>query len=278
MFLTWLERRVAFGRPALVGVLVGLIVVMSHSAVAAPKAKQIPFWNDSEEASEFDADHSTWDSLLKKYVIKHDSGINRFDYDSVSSADKARLRDYIKLLEQMDPRQMAKDRQKPYWLNLFNASLVFQILESKPDESIKEISERKLRKKKRLTIALQKLSLDDIEHGILRPIFQDPRLHFALVGGTLGSANILSTAFTAENTDGLLNQNTKDFLAHSRGMAFNGERVVLSSIFKWYAKDFGENFEQMAEFLAQHLPEKKKRLLQVASNARYDYDWNLNKP
>lgn len=276
MQFTWLERGVASCRPLIV--LVAMIGAFTHSVSAAPEAKEIPFWNDSEEASEFDVDHSAWNTLLKKYVVKHESGINRFNYDSVTSIDKARLQNYIKLLEQMDPRQMAMERQKPYWLNLFNAVLVFQILESKPEESIKEISNRKLWKKKRLTIALQKLSLEDIEHGILRPIFKDPRLHFAMVGGTLGSANILNTAFTVENIEQLLNQNTKDFLAHSRGMAFNGERVILSSIFKWYANDFGEDFEQVKAFLSEHLPEEKKPLLSVASNARYDYDWSLNKP
>ncbi len=276
MQFTWLERGVASCRPLIV--LVFLISVFSHAVDAAQEAQEIPFWNDSEEASEFDVDHSAWNSLLNRYVVKHESGINRFDYDAVTSIDKARLENYIKLLEGMDPRQMAMDRQKPYWLNLFNAALVFQILQSKPEASIKEISSRKLWRKKRLTIALQKLSLEDIEHGILRPIFKDPRLHFAMVGGTLGSANILNQAFTVDNIEELLNQNTKDFLAHSRGMAFNGERVVLSSIFKWYANDFGEDFEQLKEFLSEHLPDEKKPLLRVASNARYDYDWSLNKP
>ena len=276
MQFTWLERGVASCRPLIV--LVSLISVFSHAVDAAQEAQEIPFWNDSEEASEFDVDHSAWNSLLNRYVVKHESGINRFDYDAVTSIDKARLENYIKLLEGMDPRQMAMDRQKPYWLNLFNAALVFQILQSKPEASIKEISSRKLWRKKRLTIALQKLSLEDIEHGILRPIFKDPRLHFAMVGGTLGSANILNQAFTVDNIEELLNQNTKDFLAHSRGMAFNGERVVLSSIFKWYANDFGEDFEQLKEFLSEHLPDEKKPLLRVASNARYDYDWSLNKP
>ena len=263
---------------AILGLSLGLMMTYSFAAHAAPAAKQVPFFNDSEELNEFMVDHSQWDELLKKYVSDHPSGISRFDYDAVTVADKARLEDYIAMLEQLDPRQMSMYTQKPYWLNLFNASLIWQVIDSEPETSIKEISSRVLWRKKRLYISMQDVSLDTIEHGILRTNFDDPRIHFGITGGTLGSANILNTAYTQENVEELLEQNTRDFLNHPRGLSFDKGRPTLSTIFKWYSKDFGARADDIKAFVAKYLSDEKKQLWNDARRFGYSYDWGLNKP
>lgn len=248
-------------------------------ATAAPKAKLIEFWDDSEEQSGLGIDYTEWDALLSKFVItNHPSKLNRFDYDSLQASDKAVLDGFIDYMEQMDPRQLTKLRQKAYWINLFNAALIQEVLESKPEESIKDISGN-LWKRKRLYIAMQKMSLDDIEHGVLRPIFKDPRIHFSLVAGTVSSANLLPEAFTSDNIEVLLEQNTKEFISHSRGVskAKNG-RLVLSRIFSWYQADFGGDFGEVKRFIKPYLPEALKPLLIDAKKAKYQYDWAINKP
>lgn len=245
---------------------------------AAPKAKKIAFWNDSEELSELSVDNSKWGSLLKKFVItNHSSGVNRIDYAAFTEADRAELGQYIDYMQQLDPRQLTKARQKAYWLNLFNAALVQEVLESEPEDSIREVG-RGLWRSNRLYITMQKTSLDDIEHGILRPIFGDPRVHFSLVAGTVGSARILAEPFTGENVEDLLESNTREFLNHERGVLINDQGVVLSSIFKWYVDDFGGDFAGVKQFITPYVSDSVANTLSNSRRARYDYSWALNKP
>lgn len=253
------------------------LALISTSIDAAPKAKLIEFWDDSEENSLFDVDHSPWDDILSKYVTHHDSGVNRFAYEKVTAEDKAKLQRYLEEAQLMDPRQLTRARQKAYWLNLFNAGVTFQIIESAPKKSIKEISSAKLWRKKRFYIAMQKLSLDDIEHGIVRPLFKDPRVHFAFASGTVGSANILHRAFREDNIEELLDFNTREFLNHERGVDYKNGKLILSSIFKWYQADFGDDFSDVKLFLTQYLLPEKLAHLDQNKSASYDYDWGLNK-
>jgi len=202
-----------------------MALFMSGFAAAAPKSKEIAFWNDSEEQSILEVDHSLYDQLLKKYVrVGHASGVNRFDYAAVGLSDKAKLEQYLNYMQALDPRQLTKLRQKAYWLNLFNAVIINEVIEAEAEDSIRELG-RGLWRANRLYITMQKTSLDDIEHGILRPIFNDPRVHFSLAAGTVGSASILSQAFTAENIEELLEKNTVEFLNHERGVTFDEDNT-----------------------------------------------------
>jgi len=90
------------------------LALISTSIDAAPKAKLIEFWDDSEENSLFDVDHSPWDDILSKYVTHHDSGVNRFAYEKVTAEDKAKLQRYLEEAQLMDPRQLTRARQKAY--------------------------------------------------------------------------------------------------------------------------------------------------------------------
>ncbi|MBX2849993.1 MAG: DUF547 domain-containing protein [Acidiferrobacterales bacterium] len=261
----------------LFGFLFLALVFFAQMAQAAPKAKLLEFWDESEERSLFDVDHSPWDNILAKYVTNHDSGVNRFAYERVSKEDKAKLKKYLETAQLMDPRQLTRARQKAFWLNLYNAGVTMQIIESAPKKSIKEIGNARLWRKKRFKIAMQKLSLDDIEHGIIRPIYKDPRVHFAFTSGTVGSANILHTAFTDKNVEELLDFNTKAFLNHDRGVKYENGTLVLSTIFKWYQDDFGGDINGVKQFLNQHLLPEKLAGLNSSKGTSYDYDWSLNK-
>ncbi len=255
--------------------------LFSHASLvlAAPKAKEISFWNDSEESSQFDVDHSKWSEFLQKYIdAEHPSGVARFDYAAVTAEDKEGLQQYLEYVQQYDPRQLSKASQKAYWLNLFNAGLISQVLTSEPEGSIKDISSRVLWRKKRFYIAMQKMSLDDVEHGVLRPIFKDPRVHFCLSGGTIGSANIMPKAFTADNVEDMLEIGVRSFLNHPRAVSFDGDELVLSSIFKWYRTDFGSNMDEVKQFISQYLNQESVQLVNQASRVRYQYDWSLNQP
>ena len=245
---------------------------------AAPRSKSIEFWNDHTDGSPLKMDYSKWNSLLEKYLILGETPTtNRFNYSAVSTADRQLLDEFLDSMQEMDPRQLSGLEQKAYWLNLYNSALVKQIIESEPKDSVRELGNRMWRRN-RLYIAMQKISLDDIEHGVLRPLFGDPRVHFSLVAGTIGSAELLPVAFTAENVEELLEENTRNFLNHERGVRIENGEVTLSTIFRWYKEDFEGNLNGIKNFIMPYLGEDKKQILRDAKSVDYDYDWTVNQP
>jgi len=259
-----------------IGLSIIFIMLGITNAGAAPNAKQIEFWDDHEPTSRLNLDHGKWNSLLEKYVkTDHPSGINRFDYASVSAADKSLLDGYLSYLQQMDPRQLTRAGQKAYWLNLYNAGIVALVLGGNVEDSIRDLG--RIWKRKRFYIAMQNTSLDDIQHGIVRPMFDDPRTLLAINAATLGSTSIQPVAFDHENVEELLDKITRSFLAQRHGLSIDGNTLVLSRIFRWYVRDFGGR-EGLMRFLKTYSSPEIAASLEKLGNTRYVYDWALNKP
>ena len=94
-------------------------------------------------------------------------------------------------------------------------------------------------KKKLLTIEGEEVSLNDIEHRILRPIWRDPRIHYAVNCASIGCPNLVSTPFTAENTEALLDQGARNYINHPRAVNISSKgKVTVSSIYSWFESDF----------------------------------------
>ena len=261
------------------GLLVLTVCVVLSSANAAQKPKLVGFWNDHEASSRLKPDHSAWQTLLDKYVlVDEESGVNRFAYDAVTPDDVLSLRSYLFYLQNLDPRQLNKPAQKAFWLNMYNASVTLIVIAQKPRNSIRSVDSRKVWEKERFNIALQSLSLDTIEHGVLRPLFADERILFALHKASIGGANISKVAFTAENIEQQLDAARQDFLKHSRSIDFRGNSLVLSRMFKWYEDDFGGDVSSVREYLKKHVEPETALKIERARNVRYQYDWNLNRP
>jgi len=258
-------------------VLVFLCTFMSiTSTLAAPKAKLIPFWDKIELNSELTADHSKWNDLLQRYVdYNHPSGVNRFDYQNVTDADKELLNQYLSHMQSVDPREFNFPNQKAYWLNLYNALAVSIVIALKPQGTIRGING--IWTEEWVEVASQKVSLNDIHHGILRPIFSDPRIHFGLTPATLGSGDLLPIAFTGENVNALLEKNTKKFFNKTnKGYYIDGNKLVVSSILKWYKSDFGRSQEHIKAFIARYVSNKKAAQIERTTKMSYKYDWSMN--
>jgi len=121
------------------------------------------------------------------------------------------------------------------------------------------------------------LSLNEIENSILRPGWKDPRIHFALNCASLGCPDLAGEAFTAENSERLLEEGARAFIASPRGAEFSGDTLRLSSIFDWYKTDFGKSPGDLLAWLASHAPkEKAARLKAHTGKIIYRYDWALN--
>jgi len=263
-----------------------VVIAAVLSGCGAPAPESNPFWEVRNDQSQRVVDHSSWQVLLDNYLDDdHESGINRFDYDSVSAQNRAILVSYLDSLQAIDPRTLNANEQLAYWINLYNANTVYEVLQGVEDDdidSIKDIWSNAVTPgpwdKETLTIAGQKVSLNIIEHGILRPIWQDRRLHYALNCASIGCPSLLSTAFTAELADELMDEAEEDFLGHPRAVSAGGGKLVLSSLFDWYSSDFAGSPEELLAYLEEYVDDETLEGIEDHTSVSYTYDWNLNKP
>lgn len=262
--------------------LIAVMILLSSLVVAAPSSDAIKFWTDFDESSDQSISHAPWQKILDSYLKTDDSsGVNLFDYDAVNKQGAENIASYLAVLQNTDPRVLNKKEQLAYWINFYNALTVKVVLDEYPIESIKDI--RFLTSpfgpwdKDLVTVAGEDLSLNDIEHGILRPIWQDPRIHFSVNCASIGCPNLAAKAFTAENSDALMEQQTIAFINHKRGVEVVDNKMVLSSIFDWYGTDFGEGQAEVLAYIKRYYETSELSDLDLESTkVDYFYDWRLN--
>lgn len=267
---------------SVISLLVSLVI--SYNALAAPELDVIEFWDARDEQSTQTVDHSQWQEILNVYLDDEDpSGVNRFDYKSVSSQDSDKLDAYLEYLQSQTPRLLSSKQQFAYWVNLYNAKTVDYIIDGVQEDNIKSIKEIRSKfvipgpwKRNGLKVEGKKLSLDSVEHRILRPIWKDHRIHYAVNCASIGCPNLLKTAYTADNTEELLDLAEEGFLSHSRAVRVDGQQVVLSSLFDWYNVDFADNQSEFLEYLSDFVEPEIAEVLLNGPKVTYDYDWNLN--
>lgn len=231
-------------------------------------------------------DHSVWDRLLKTYVKPGPDGINRVDYAAFKQTGQGELKLYISRLENVDPRELNRAEQFALLANLYNAKTIDIVLDHYPVNSIKDISlggglftafTGGPWKAKVTQLGGVPLSLDDIEHGILRPVFKDPRVHYAVNCASLGCPNIGTEAFTGEDINQQLDAAARAFIAHPRGVQVVGRTATLSSIYNWFKSDFGADDRAVVAHLTKYAPAPLSEKLRTASSLSYQsYDWSLN--
>jgi Protein of unknown function, DUF547 len=265
--------------------LVIFAILFGHSmATAAPKAELWPRWQKHEPASAEKIDHSVWDRFLKQYVVaSHPSGIHRVRYQAVTPEDFKNLRGYLKSMQGVAISNYNRNEQKAYWINLYNALTVDLILPRFPVASIRDINispgllARGPWGAKLFTVESEKLSLDDIEHRILRPIWKDNRVHYALNCASLGCPNLQPAAYTGENVEALLERGAKEFINHPRGVAIQKGKLQVSSIYVWFQEDFGGDAEELMEHWQRYADAKLAEALEkYRGGLSHDYDWRLN--
>ncbi len=121
------------------------------------------------------------------------------------------------------------------------------------------------------------ITLNDIEHRILRPIWRDSRVHYAVNCASVGCPDLQPVAFTAKNLESLLNESAKDYINHERGVQFKGKTLQASSIFHWYESDFGGSVDSLVQhFLKYANPGLAQKLKGYRGKISYTYDWSLN--
>lgn len=226
-------------------------------------------------------DHAAWQRLLGRYVSPSADGVNRFAYARVSAADRKALTAYLDTLQAAKPSVLGVDEARAYWINFYNALTIDVVLDHYPVESIRDIGGGLFSvgpwKKELVSVEGRKLSLDNIEHDILRKTWPDPRVHYAVNCASMSCPNLMTEAFSGAKLDRMLTQGARDYVNHPRGARVDGGKLRLSQIYSWYRRDFGTNdAEVIAHIAAYAAPKLKAELAGIKTIAGYDYDWSLN--
>ena len=252
---------------------------------ATPDEALVTMWSVSDETSSTVIDHSLWQGVLDRHLqAEHPSGVNRFDYAALQAAsdDRKQLTSYLRSLATTDPRSLARDEQMAYWINLYNALTVFVVVGRYPVDSIKEIKSSLIKfgpwDKELITVQGQKLTLDQIEHGILRPIWRDPRIHYAVNCASIGCPNLAAEAYRSDNLERLLEQGAKEYVNHPRGVSVEDGKLLVSSIYDWYKEDFGDTDAGVLAHLKKYAAPDLVALLDRYDSFDDGYDWTLNAP
>ncbi len=266
------RRRMLTGTTATAAV---LLIGMRPVLAAAPLRQLAPRGSGG-------MDHSAFNAMLAAYVKPDAEGYNRVDYRGLKSGGHAALKSYVADLEAARPSTFSVDEAHAYWINLYNAKTLDVVLERYPVSSIKKINlgggglfGSGPWSKKLMSVEGTALSLDDVEHAIVRPLFNDPMSHYGLNCASYSCPNLATVAFTGGNVDGLLAANARDYVNHRRGVAVSKGRITSSKIYSWYAGDFGGRRKLKSHWGRFAAPDHAAAI-RAASVGRFVYDWSLN--
>jgi Protein of unknown function, DUF547 len=221
--------------------------------------------------------HGLYNKLLQKNVTAD----GRVNYKSFIK-DSVELNQYLKILRSNPPNEKtwSKEEQMVYWINAYNAFTIKLITKYYPIKSIKDIGSsiqipfiNTPWDIKFIVIGKEKMDLNNIEHGILRKKFNDPRIHMALVCASKSCPILLNEAYDPKLLDNQFAKQTKAFLQDSYRNKVTPDKPQLSMLFKWYGMDFNKNGSSAVKFINTYSPIKIKSDAKVSY---LEYDWNLN--
>ncbi len=262
-----------------------VILGISHCIAAGKTSVDWAHWKISDSASTVSIDHEPWQRFLGEYLDTNGTdGINRVRYSRVTPGDRSMLAGYLRALQSVRVTALNRREQLAFWINLYNAETVALALAHYPARSIQDLKLDGPGGKsvapfdaKILVVEGRSLSLNDIENRILRPLWADRRVHFALNCGSLGCPNLAASPFAASRMDEMLDQGARAFINAPRGVRMEGDTLRMSSLFGWYREDFGMSDSSVLDFIRQYAhPGMREKLPARAGTIRYQYDWSLN--
>lgn len=219
-------------------------------------------------------DHGIYAALLKKYVKD-----GRVDYRGFKTVEK-KLDSYLNILEKVDTGSLSPDEQFAFYINAYNAWTIRLILTGYPGiESIKDLGSlfQSPWKKKICRIDGKLLTLDEIEHEILRPRFKDPRVHLAINCASKGCPPLYPEPFSGSYLDRQLDAAAAAFINDPERNRLEGNILYVSKIFKWFSEDFKDDIIGFFRKYAQGNLKTGLDKLEPPVEIRYlDYDWSLN--
>ena len=261
----------------------------------APKLGAVILMGLSLAAQAAGFDHSSWDALLKKHVqVQRQGQVSQVNYAGLQQ-DRAQLQAYLQASAEVSRSRFegwSKNEQLAFLINVYNAATVELVLTAYPKlDSIKDLGSlfQSPWKKKWLPLLGATRTLDDIEQGLIRGEagYQEPRIHFALNCASIGCPALRAEAYRGDMLSVQLEDATRLFLSDRSRNRAEGTQLKISSIFKWYRRDFEQGWggsQSLPQFLGRYagalgLNDSQKQALQ-AGQMELDflsYDWRLNR-
>lgn len=246
----------------------------------------VSLWIPSLFAESFDHHYAAFERLLKQY-----EGNGLVNYQAVQKSPELlnQILTRSARVEESDYAKWKRNERIAFWINAYNVAVIKTVTDhyplekglswkalAYPSNSIQQIPN--IWNQPALEVFGEKVSLNHIEHEILRKEFKEPRIHFALVCASLGCPVLRSEPYLADKLDLQLNDQISLFLAEPKKFRYNpdADTLYLSPIFKWFKKDF-EQVGGIRLFLKVHLPGDVGKSISKKTRIKWlDYDWSLN--
>jgi hypothetical protein len=230
--------------------------------------------------------HALFTEVLKKHVQE-----GMVDYQNLCSDQ--RFKQYIDQLASADPERLSSREEKlAFWINVYNAYTLKIICDNYPLKSISELHtgglilgsvlKSTVWHKNLVTVNNELTSLDHVEHQIIRPVFRDARIHFAVVCAAKGCPPLRSEAYEGGRLDAQLDDQGREFLSQTEKNNFdpNKKTARISPIFSWFKDDFRMEAKTVLEYVAPFLDTATAESIKANPKSwriKYtDYDWSLN--
>ena len=243
-----------------------------------------PLDNERRPEAALTRDAGLWADVLKNHAYPSSDGLLRFDYAGLqaSAVDTANLAKYIKHLSGQTPSTMARNEAMAYWANLYNALTVQVVAQNYPMGSIRDIKSGGRKgpwRRKLVTIEGKMLTLDNIEHDIMRPTFNTPLVHYMVNCASIGCPNLKAVPWQAQTLDADLAAAARAYINSPRGVKILGGKVSASKIYKWFKKDFGNNAAGVLAHMRRYANADLRNKLDGHTKIdKYTYDWGVNAP
>jgi hypothetical protein len=248
-------------------------------------------WVGGVSAQSFDHGYAAWDALVRKHVRwLADQKQSRVAYSGMAS-DRAALKTVLSDLSAVTPAAggaVTRPQQMVFLINAYNAFTIELVLTDYPKlKSIKDVTLfGSPWKKPFFTLLGEQRHLDWIEHEQLRPKYNEPRIHTAIVCASIGCPALRSEAFTSDKLEAQLEDGMRRFLGDATRNRASLDKLEVSSIFKWFREDFEkghQGFQKVEDVFARYAPllsgdpAVQAQLKAGKLKPQFlDYDWSLN--
>lgn len=220
----------------------------------------------------FAFDHARYDALLRAHA--RPDGVA---YEALS-ADAAKLDEYLAQLAAARLDALSRDERLALLINAYNACTLRLILDHYPLKSIRDIPEEKRWKHRRWVVAGRTLSLDELENEVIRPDYNEPRIHFAINCASRGCPPLRAEAFVAPRLEAQLEEQARRAHADARFLELTPGGVRLTKLYEWFATDFTAGADSVLQYAARYSEPLAARLrTNPAPRIEWiEYDWTLN--
>lgn len=270
-------------RLAFIAALLAACIVTAAPVSGEGQPQAFERWHPHDERSAMRVDHQHWEAFLLNYLRPGDDGVHRVAYGKVKDRDRHLLASYIDAMSNVDITVYKRAEQLAYWINLHNALMVKLVLDSYPIASIRKLERlgggQKSSPWNRPLVVIDglSLSLDDIERGILKSIWDDPRIHYAITCPALGCPNLQPIPFSGSLLDQQLSDAAMAYVNHPRSIAIENDELHVSSFYRWHLQAFGGSERAIIEHLMAYAEPDLAMSLQSFDRLHGDrFDWRLN--